>query len=847
MWNNLKTRLAIIFIALAVIPLIVVGGVLIQQSITVQMNQSFQLEHQIVKRISDNVATLIEQREVELRLLTEVRSIHTLDSAQQKRLLLGLLKNNYNDATLIAPDGREIIHVSRFTITKNNADNDWSNNTSFDMPKLTQKTFYSSVQFHPETNDPFIMLAVPIINLRDNKFEGVLIGSVRFKSVWDLLNDIQTDSGRTVYIVDVDSRVIAHPNSTIILQGTRFTPPHQNGFHSGLDGKQVIMGIEDIQLGDQIFTIVVENNISQSLSLTIATLYTTLTVVIVALIVAVGLSVFASHRIVRPIDAAESANQAKSVFLANMSHELRTPLNAVLGFSQLMQRSTDLSEENRDNLNTIIRSGEHLLALINDVLEMSKLEAGRTTIYQSSFDLPSLLKDLHSMLYLQAANKRVEFQVDYSDDIPQYIYTDKQKLRQILINLLTNAIKFTVSGQVAIQVTTLAMSNLSQTPYLLRFEVTDTGRGIDSSELDMLFEPFMQAKEGKRAEEGSGLGLAISQQFVELLGGKIQVHSEVGVGSRFWFDIPIKLGKKTDVEIHNKTAQSIIGLAPGQPTYRLLIVDDKWENRNLLLKLLEPFGFELREANNGIEAMTEWETWQPDLIWMDIRMPIMDGYEAIKKIRDAEKEKATVIIALSAFEEKRTAVLAAGCDDFINKPYKETQIFEAMAKHLGVCYLYKDEADVEAEVLTIGEDILTPARLRKLPDSWRMKLANAVKSLNLETSETIIQEISTQDKPLAQQLSKLVNEFRFDVLQELFDNLDTPAGEAILTPNRLQKLPLEWQITLHQAVQTVDIEQAETVIDQIQTQDIVLAEALSNLVVEFRFDVLQKLFEDIGL
>ncbi|MEM8779271.1 MAG: PAS domain S-box protein, partial [Cyanobacteria bacterium P01_G01_bin.49] len=329
-------------------------------------------------------------------------------------------------------------------------------------------------------------------------------------------------------------------------------------------------------------------------------------------------------------ETADAANRAKSEFLASMSHELRTPLNAILGFTQVMQRDDYLNEENKQNLNIIGRSGEHLLELINDILEMTKIEAGRTTFNQSSFDLYRLLNNLESMLYLKAEEKNLQLIIEQTPAVPQYIQTDEGKLRQVLINLLGNAIKFTQEGGVILRVKGDTPKNKKKS-ITLTFEVEDTGPGIAEAEIGQLFEAFGQTEAGKNSHEGTGLGLPISRKFVQLMGGKITVSSVLGRGSLFAFTIKANIVTANSIKI-NKPTRRVIGLAPNQPQYRILAVDDRLESRILLVKLLSSMGFNVRQASNGQEALDVWEAWEPHLIWMDMRMPIIDGYKATQRI-----------------------------------------------------------------------------------------------------------------------------------------------------------------------------------------------------------------------
>ncbi|MBN1873061.1 MAG: GAF domain-containing protein [Anaerolineae bacterium] len=511
--------------------------------------------------------------------------------------------------------------------------------------------------------------------------------------------------------------------------------------------------------------------------------------------------------------AAEAANRAKSVFLANMSHELRTPLNAILGFTQLMARDVALSTEQHENIETINRSGQHLLNLINDVLEMSKIEAGQTLLYEDNFDLHRMLKDLESMFRLRAANKGLTLSFEYMPNIPQYIQTDEGKLRQVLINLLSNAIKFTEVGSVTVRIKTneelrvksyepenIAVEDIPNsqlaTHHSLHFEVEDTGVGIAAQDLDKLFDPFVQTPSGQEAKEGTGLGLPISQKFVQLMGGDITVKSHPGQGSIFAFDIQIKPAKADAVAAIIPVEQQkrrVIGLEPGQCAadgrpYRLLVVEDNEINRQLLVKFLTRLGtlphndhlddallyggyFEIREAINGQEAIQIWESWDPHLIWMDMRMPVLDGHEATKHIKATTKGQATVIIALtaSAFEEDRRMILSEGCDDFIRKPFREQELFQKLEKHLGIRFIYEDIPSLPTEGIeesTFIESVLTGESLAALPVDWVTHLYEATIQADIEIVLELLEQLTDEGRQLATVLTNLVHNFRFDIILE---------------------------------------------------------------------------------
>ena len=486
-------------------------------------------------------------------------------------------------------------------------------------------------------------------------------------------------------------------------------------------------------------------------------------------------------------EAADKANRAKSEFLSNMSHELRTPLNAILGFTQLLLRDFSLKLEQQEQLGIINRSGEHLLQLINNILQMSKIEVGRVTVDKNTFDLFHLLKNLDEMLELQAKKKGLQLVFDCHPNLPQYIETDESKLRQVLINILGNAIKFTTEGGVTLRVKLADETENTNNPLnYLFFEIEDTGAGISNEEIDNLFKPFMQTETGRRSQEGTGLGLPISRQFVQLMGGDITVSSTLGKGTIFKFHIAINIAHQAEIETTQENRR-VVALESGQPEYRILVVDDRLESRLLLVKLLASIGFAVQEAENGQQAIELWSTWEPHLIWMDMRMPVMDGYQATKYIKSHLKGQATVIIALtaSAFEEERSVILSIGCDDFVAKPFREQVILEKMAQYLGVRYIYEqpilslNSEKLSASFSLNGEETLNgnmgsfnnlePLCLQFMPPEWIDELYQAADAVDNEQIFSLLQKIPPEYAHISRSIADLAHNFRCDKIIDLIE------------------------------------------------------------------------------
>lgn len=468
-------------------------------------------------------------------------------------------------------------------------------------------------------------------------------------------------------------------------------------------------------------------------------------------------------------ELAESANRAKSAFLASMSHEIRTPMNSILGYTQLLARDSSLTRQSRQYVEIVNRSGEHLLELINDVLEMSKIESGRITIERTSFSLNSMINDIAAMFQIRAESKQLDFEVVKTGTTQPWITTDEGKLRQILINLLGNAIKFTRNGRIALKVDV-------EVPIVgtgrLDVSVEDTGSGISPDELNKLFKHFEQTESGRRSQAGTGLGLAISREYARLLGGDITVTSIVGIGSTFRLEIPIEAGEKVTVT-RTRESRRIIGLSLNHCTncpIRVLVVDDNRLNRGWIRDVLTEVGFKVREASDGDEAIQVWNDWKPQLILMDIHMSPVDGKDATMKIRSANGGSDTAIIGLSAsaFAEDVESALTAGMNAFLSKPVKLEELFEVIRANLGVEYSYENEETTENGAQTTQPLARVSAeQLSRLSESMRTQLREATLHGDVERLSQVIAEIFKIDQALANALTELVDQYDYDQILNL--------------------------------------------------------------------------------
>ncbi len=464
------------------------------------------------------------------------------------------------------------------------------------------------------------------------------------------------------------------------------------------------------------------------------------------------------------MDEAIGANRAKSAFLANMSHEIRTPLNAILGFASILERDPSLSSKQKDYLRTINRSGLHLLSIINDILNMSKIEAGKTMLKKSSFSLSSLLKDLESTFRSPAESKGLLFYFERSGEIPSRVLGDEGKLRQVFVNILGNALKFTEKGNITVRID--VAKDGEEDSLLLAGEIEDTGPGISEEDLRHVFDAFRQAGSEHHAG-GTGLGLSISQHLVRLMKGELTAKSTLGEGSCFSFWIPLQTDTSSREE-ENRKPSTVSGIEQEGKNIGILIADDAPENRQVLRAFLEPFGFTLREASNGEEALNMMENWTPDIVLMDMRMPVLDGYETIRRMkRDPEKSFIPVIaVTARSFEEEVEKILETGANDYLPKPFSPESLFAILEKHTSVRFIHTENA---RESSSEKGTSLSREQLAGFPENLLAAMRQAVRTGDMVALEKLVVTAEGFDVAAAQGLRELAEEYDYEKLSSLLE------------------------------------------------------------------------------
>lgn len=479
-------------------------------------------------------------------------------------------------------------------------------------------------------------------------------------------------------------------------------------------------------------------------------------------------------------ETADAANKAKSEFLANMSHELRTPLNGILGYAQILMNSKNLGSSDLNSVKIIYQCGSHLLTLINDILDFSKIEARKLELYPIQFNFGSFLEEVSQIFCLKAEQKSISFICEFDSSLPSNIHADEKRLRQVLINLLGNGVKFTERGGVTFKVQLIKSvalkSNSKQlnTINTIRFQIEDTGVGISEKQIQKIFQPFEQVGETQKMAEGTGLGLTISLKIVEMMGGRIQISSQLKTGSQFWFDLNLPSAcnwEELTVQPQAKL-RAITGYQGNK--LRILVVDDMWENRSVLVNLLTPLGFEVLEAANGQEALKQINSYQINAIITDLIMPEMDGFELIHYLRSQPQLQNLVIIVSSAsvFSSAKNKSLDCGANAFLPKPIQVNELLLLLQKHLEISWIYQDSCYIKPNVIqsvpsNLGSSLVPP------PDEELVILYDLVMRGNLKAVTKKVEELKKLDEkyiPFAEKVGELASNFQEKQLRLFIDD-----------------------------------------------------------------------------
>lgn len=669
----------------------------------------------------DDVDTWLATLEAKVDILANTAPVRSLDLSIARPYLVAENQRIgvFVSMAIAQPDGWRYIHTNPTFKPTNNADRQWfkkamSGQISVDDPVIARTT-----------GKPIITIAAPIRDRAEsvNPPIGILFCAVPIQRVAQAINQLKYGKNSYAFALNSKGQVIVHPDQTLMSAVEKPGPSLLNSSDQDLatislqmvnknqgislakiDGKDYYVSFSPLQEANWSVALVIprENIESQLRPLDL------IGIVVLGLAgTLIGVlwyvQSFEQTQLKKAKEAADvskesanAANQAKSDFLANMSHELRTPLNGILGYAQILERSKVLPDKERHGVQIIHQCGTHLLTLINDILDLSKIEARKLELAPKAIHFPSFMQGVVEICRVRSDQKGIDFIYHPESNLPQGIEADEKRLRQVLLNLLGNAIKFTDSGSVTLKVE-INEASLDIPIPRIKFQIEDTGVGISPNEVNKLFQAFEQVGEQKRQSEGTGLGLAISQRIVELMGGKIQVESEIGVGSNFYFELAMPIALDWVQKNSVNKGRTIIGYE-GEARH-ILVVDDRWENRSVLVNLLEPMGFIITEAENGQEGLYRARQRLPDLMIADLAMPVMDGFEMLKQLRDDAdlKDLLVVVSSASVAEIDRQMSEAAGGDDFLAKPVDAMELFSLLAVHLQLTWQY-DEIDVDAAV-----------------------------------------------------------------------------------------------------------------------------------------------------
>ncbi|MEH2373921.1 hybrid sensor histidine kinase/response regulator [Nostoc sp.] len=743
-----------------------------------------------VQRGVDEIEEWVHVRKVEVETLAHTSTVRSLDQSVAEPYLKSEVYriNEFFVFQIATPDG-SYFNTMVGRSNKNIKDRDYF------QKALAGKSNISDPFISRSTGIPLIAIATPIWSNSSQSRSpiGVFNGNVKVDHIVEVVNSLRYGKNSYAFALNSQGEEIIHPNSTLMSTlekpassllkipdrdlnaiAQRMVNKQQGIQLMEIDGtKNYVAYLPLREANWSVALVIPRENIESQLQFLdfIALILGGLTVTMITVLWRV--QAFEQAQLKKSKAAADTANHAKSEFLANMSHELRTPLNGILGCAQILLRSKNLPEPQQYHVNIIEQCGSHLLTLINDILDLSKIEARKLELHPHDVHFPSFLQAIGEICQIRAEQKGILFVYEPPINLPTGVHVDVKRLRQVLLNLLGNAIKFTDEGKVTFKVEVIEQLPADQqtVKYCIRFSVEDTGIGIIPSELGKIFLPFEQVGEKKRQTEGTGLGLAITQQLVQMMGSDIHVKSQIGQGSTFWFEIAIAEASQWVQSVMAVSKRQIIGFEGSPRT--ILMVDDRWENRIVITNLLQPLGFNVVEATNGKEGLEKAIALKPDLIITDLFMPEMDGFELIQHLRHIPDipdiaDVKIIVSSASVFETDQNRSLEAGGDTFLNKPVQADELLHQLEFHLGLAWIYQQSQSEEQRINSLADSPLnqfTPPS----PDVLQELLILASKG-NFNAILKLADQLEEKDTnlaPFANKLRHLARQFDEDLILNL--------------------------------------------------------------------------------